>query len=567
MKHRFRALALLVALAVVACRGSAPPHAPAAGTTHVVAARTDAARPTGVRLPEPSERATAPELDGGVAWLNTDRPLRLSELRGHVVLVDFWTYCCINCMHTLPVLGQLERRHPNDPVVVIGVHSAKFPGEREADRIAEAIARYDVHHPVVVDQENAIWDRWHARSWPSVYVIDTHGRIVGVIAGEPTVEALDGVVNALLDEGRADHSLAAHAITIRAPQRVDTGPLAFPGKVVSLGGDRIAFSDSGHDRIVVAHTDGRVEAVIGQGTQGLADGDFEHAQFHHPQGLAAEPVVAGQPVTVLYVADTENHEIRRVDLARQQVTTLAGTGVLGRGVVDGPAPARSTALRSPWDLSRVGDTLYVAMAGAHQIWAMRPDGDRIAPWAGDGREARRDGTGMEASFAQPSGLATDGRTLYVADSETSSVRAIDLATRAVRTLAGQDLFVFGDVDGPAERARLQHPLGVATIPGEPGALYVADTYNHKIKRIDLDAHSVRTLAGDAARTPFFEPSALAWTGTEFVVTDTNHHRLVRLARDGRTTTPIVFQGLAAPVPQVSETPAGAPRPAPVEARP
>lgn len=500
----------------------------------------------------------APELGGGTAWLNTDRPLRLSELRGHVVLVDFWTYCCINCMHTLPVLGQIERRHPNDPVLVVGVHSAKFPGEREADRIAEAIARYDVHHPVVVDQENAIWDRWHARSWPSVFVIDTRGRIAGMVAGEPTVEALDDVVNALLAEARADHSLAAHVVTVRPPARADTGPLAFPGKVTSLGGDRIAFSDSGHHRMVVAHTDGRVEAVIGQGIAGRADGDFEHAQFHHPQGVAAEPVPAGQTVTVLFVADTENHEIRRIDLAHQQVTTVAGTGVLGEGVGIEPGPARGTALRSPWDLGFVGGTLYIAMAGAHQLWVLRPGTDVVSPWAGSGREARHDASGLDASFAQPSGLATDGRMLYVADSESSSVRAVDLATRDVHTLVGQDLFVFGDLNGPVDRARLQHPLGVAVIAGE-SAVYVADTYNHEIKRIDLAARTIRTLAGNASRTPFFEPSALAWTGTEFVVSDTNHHRLMLLSRDGATATPLMFRGLAAPVPQVAEAPGSATR--------
>jgi DNA-binding beta-propeller fold protein YncE len=234
------------------------------------------------------------------------------------------------------------------------------------------------------------------------------------------------------------------------------------------------------------------------------------------------------------------------------VTTLAGTGTLGRGIEHGAAPARAVALRSPWDLARVGDQLYVAMAGAHQLWAMDPAGETIAPWAGSGAEAREDGTGLRAAFAQPSGLASDGATLYVADSETSSVRAVDLRTRAVRTLVGLDLFVFGDVDGTGDRARLQHPLGVATVPGEPGVVYVADTYNHRIKRLDVARRTIRTLAGTPRREPLFEPSGLAWVGNEFVVTDTNHHRLVRLARDGSTATPIVFAGLRAPTVQTVE---------------
>ncbi len=561
------ALPIVAASFAISCRGGSPPQSRATQGAVDVASQPHAAnnapstastapRPA-VRLPDPAQREQAPELSGGIAWLNTDRPLRMSELLGQVVLVDFWTYCCINCMHTLPVLAEIERRHPHDAVAVIGVHSAKFPGEREADRINEAIARYSVHHPVVVDQENTIWDAWHANSWPSVFVIDTHGRIVGLVSGEPNIEGLDAIVNTLLAEGRADHSLAAEPIAIHAPARADTGPLAYPGKVISLGGDRIAFSDSGHDRIVVAHVDGRVESVIGQGIPGSSDGDFEHARFHHPQGLAAEPVPSGA-VNVLYVADTENHQIRRVDLAHQQVTTLAGSGTLGRGVEDGPFPARTVSLRSPWDLARVGDMLYVAMAGSHQIWSMRPADTEIGAWAGDGREARHDGIGMDASFAQPSGLASDGRAIYVADSETSSVRAIDLATRSVRTLAGEDLFVFGDIDGPADRARLQHPLGVATIPGEPGVVYVADSYNHKIKRIDVATRTVRTLAGASDRAPFFEPAGLTWVGNEFVVTDTNHHRLVRMSRDGRTVTPIAFNALTAPVAQVVDAPAARP---------
>ncbi len=545
------------------CRSSSAsthPHAVLDGRRVTLADGTDEILPAlrasrqAHGLPDAAVRETAPDLSGGVAWLNTDRPLRLPELRGHVVLVDFWTYCCINCMHALPVLGRLEERHRNDPVVVIGVHSAKFPGEREADRIAEAITRYGIHHPVVVDSENAIWNRWDVHGWPSVFVIDTHGRVVGTLSGEPTLERLDQIVGELLDEGRADGSLAHDRVAIRAPAVRDTGALAYPGKVISLGGDRIAFSDSGHHRIVIGRTNGNVEHVIGAGIPGRSDGDFEHATFRRPQGLAAEPPTnGGQPVNVLYVADTENHEIRRVEIAEQRVTTLAGVGELGTGRGDEAMRGRDAHLRSPWDLARHDDHLYIAMAGSHQIWRMTLDGATIEPWLGSGQEARVDGSGRNAAFAQPSGLAVAGQTLFVADSETSSIRAVDFTTRAVRTLVGQDLFVFGDQDGVGDRVRLQHPLGVATIPGEDGRVYVADTYNHRIRQLEVAQRRTRAIAGAPSRDPFFEPSGLAWAGTEFVVADTNHHRIARMSRDGRTVTAIPWDGLRAPTAQVADT--------------
>jgi DNA-binding beta-propeller fold protein YncE len=460
-------------------------------------------------------RPPAPPLRGGIAWLNTARPLELSELRGQVVLLDFFTYCCINCMHVLPVLGKLERAYAKKPVVIIGVHSGKFDAEKDVGNIRAALERYRVEHPVVVDSNFAIWKAYGVDSWPTLVVIDTHGRIAGSLSGEPTEKQLSSVIDAALARGARDGSLAKAPLHLSRPPTAPKGPLAFPGKVAVAPDGRIAIADSDHERIVIVDKNGKELDVAGSGIVGRADGSFEAASFHRPQGLAWSP-----DDRRLYVADTENHEIRELDLRARRVTTIAGTGK--KGTKEDGGPALSVALRSPWALALDGQELFVAMAGAHQIWTLDLARHVIEPFAGTGEEGIADGPLASAEFAQPSGLALAGHTLYVADSEDSGVRAIDLDKGVVHTLVGSGLFHFGDRDGRGEAALLQHPLGVAAAPG---ALYVADTYNNKIKRIDLHTLEVTSLAGGSSAT-LFEPGGVALLPDgRLLIADTNNHRL------------------------------------------
>ncbi|HHT9132818.1 MAG TPA: hypothetical protein ACFYED_10080, partial [Candidatus Tripitaka californicus] len=231
--------------------------------------------------------------------------------------------------------------------------------------------------------------------------------------------------------------------------------------------------------------EGKVIDVAGSGEIGRGDGPFNQASFFHPQGMALQ----GE---TLYVADTENHLIRRLDLQSRTVTTIAGTGRQG-GFLSLGGLGTKAELSSPWDLSLVGDKLYIAMAGSHQVWVMDLANNLVQPFAGSGREGRVDGSLEGSAFAQPSGITTDGKRLFVADSETSSVREINLLTERVNTIVGLDLFEFGDVDGQGAMVRLQHPLGVVF---HEGLLYVADTYNHKIKLVDPEKKTSRTLLGD-----------------------------------------------------------------------
>ncbi len=462
-------------------------------------------------LPQP--RVRAPELTGGEGWLNTEGPLRLADLRGRVVLLDFWTFCCINCLHVLPDLRRLERKY-GDALVVIGVHSAKFTHEGDTGAIREAIGRWGIEHPVVNDRTFAIWHAYAVRAWPTLMVIDAEGYVVGGVSGEGHGAVLDEVIGELVEEARARGTLAARPRPAAAAVVPPAGVLAYPGKVVvDEPSARLLVADTNHHRILVATLDGRVTDVVGCGEAGAADGPLDRACFNHPQGLAVVE-------DMVYVADTDNHLIRTVDLAGGGVGTLAGTGEQARGLGGERGPALRTPLSSPWDLVAADGVLFVAMAGPHQVWSYEPDTRRVGPWAGTGREACQDGPRLAAAFAQPSGITADEGHLYVADSETSSIRAIDRRTEAVETVVGLGLFEFGDVDGVGDEVRLQHPLGVTAWKG---LLYVADTYNHKVKVVDPVTRRVTTLAGSGRPDVFFEPGGVAIGLGWLWVADTNHH--------------------------------------------
>jgi DNA-binding beta-propeller fold protein YncE/thiol-disulfide isomerase/thioredoxin len=465
-------------------------------------------------------RPVAPELDGGVAWLNTASPLKLADLRGRIVVLDFWTLCCINCIHTLPDLARLEAKYPGI-LVVIGVHTPKFPNEKMTASIHKAILRYQVRHPVVNDADAILWRRYRISSWPTLVLIDPDGRYYGQISGEGAYEVLDKHIDLLAKEYRAKKQLNERPLRFQLAG-ADNGasPLYFPGKVLAdQGSKRLFIADSTHHRIVITSLEGRKIAIAGAGVEGKVDGPFATAQFSDPQGMALDG-------DTLYVADRKNHSIRALDLKEQKVRTVAGTGKQARERRGG-GPALETGLNSPWDLLLRGGKLYIAMAGDHQIWTLDLAGGNVAPFAGRGEEGLHDGPLAGAFFAQPSGLASDGQNLYVADSEISAIRAVPLSGKGeVSTIVGEGLFEFGDVDGEGSKVRLQHALGVAY---RDGKLYIADTYNSKIKLIDPAARTCTTLLGAPAGwlkdALFNEPGGLSFAGDKLYVADTNGHRI------------------------------------------
>lgn len=497
-------------------------------------------------LPYIGSRVRAPEFPDGLEWLNAGRPLRMADLRGKVVVLDFWTFCCINCMHVLPDLKLLERKYPRE-LVVIGVHSAKFTNEKDAEQIRQAILRYEIEHPVVNDHEFRVWRMYGVRAWPTLAVIDPDGYLYSATSGEGHLEDLDETVALLAERARREGRMNNTPLgLILERDRLGATALAFPGKVLAdAASGRLFIADSNHNRIVIADLEGQVQAVAGTGAQGAADGPSDAATFHHPQGMALDG-------NSLYVADTENHLIRRLDLAARMVETVAGTGRQARRFYEA-GRGRDVALNSPWDLARVDRELYIAMAGAHQIWVMDLETAELRPFAGTGREALMDGPREMGALAQPSGLATDGKVLYVADSEISAIRRIELGPRgALQTVVGLDLFEFGDVDGAGTVVRLQHPLGVAM---HDGRLYIADTYNHKIKELDPDRSVCRTFLGTGkpgfedggpGDASFAEPGGISVAAGRLYVADTNNHAIRVVDLKTRDVTTLRPYGLMAP---------------------
>lgn len=477
-------------------------------------------------MPVEPGTVNAPEFPAGAEWLNTDRPLSIAGLRGKIVLLDFWTYCCINCQHILPDLKRLEQKY-GDCLVVIGVHSGKFIAEKDAANIRQAIMRHDIEHPVVNDPEMQIWSEYAVRAWPSLMLIDPRGKVIGNHSGEGVFEVFDKVIEQMAEHFEAEGLLdrTPLKLPLERESRAES-ILSYPGKVLAdADGGQLFIADTGHHRIVATSLDtGAVLDVIGTGQPGFTDGTFEEAQFRGPQGMALEG-------DLLYVADTENHAIRRIDLRSRTVVTMAGNGRQDEDYNNLPGPARGRQLNSPWDLDIAYGVLFIAMAGTHQIWGLDLEEFYIAGHAGSGTEDHRDGPLLAASMAQPSGLTHDENHLFVADSETSSIRAVDLDPRGghVKTVVGEGLFDFGDVDGGPDVARLQHPLDVEYAEG---TLFVADTYNNKIKAIGLHTRNVRSFAGDRAAglvdgaaddARFDEPGGLSSADGKLYVADTNNH--------------------------------------------
>lgn len=495
-------------------------------------------------------RVRAPEFPQSFTWLNCDRPLSLKALKGRIIILDFWTYCCINCIHVLPDLKFLEQKY-QDKLTVIGVHSAKFENEKETENIRQAILRYDIEHPVIVDRNFEIWQQYAIRAWPTLVVIDPQGYAIASMSGEGNRDRLDELIAKLIENHDRTGAIAVpeiHTLLEKHRQPLVT-PLAFPGKVFAdKKSDRLFIADSGHHRIVVSTLDGKIQQIIGNGKPGLTDGNFAEAQFFSPQGMTLDR-------HLLYVADTENHAIRAIDLSAETVTTLAGTGKQSRYLHPHGGEGLDIPLNSPWDLELIDDEiLAIAMAGSHQIWALDLMTGNIGTYAGMGAEACIDGELSESAFAQPSGIATDGKELFVADSETSTIRVVGLDENAtVRTLCGSgDLFGFGDASGIGDRVLLQHCIGIEYANGY---LWIADTYNHKIKRANPKTGLCETALGKGTPgwqdgigidTQFNEPSGLSAAASQLYIADTNNHRIRQVNLHTLEVITLEFPGLCSP---------------------
>ncbi|PKB61057.1 MAG: alkyl hydroperoxide reductase [SAR202 cluster bacterium Casp-Chloro-G4] len=428
-------------------------------------------------------------------------------------------------MHVFPQLRKLEEKY-RDEMTVIGVHSAKFTAEQDSANVRKAILRYEVEHPVVNDCDFEIWQQYGVRAWPTLMFVDPQGKIIGKHEGEIDLADFDKLLGDMVAKYEDQNLLKKGLLTFHLEKEKEwERPLSFPGKVLAdAASDRLFIADSNHNRILVASLEGQVQQVIGSGEEGLRDGSKDEAQFFDPQGMALDG-------DTLYVADTKNHAIREVDLISGEVKTIAGTGQQARGG-HGGGNADLIQLNSPWDLVLNEGVLYIAMAGFHQLWSLELSTKEARPYAGNGRERIVDGALAEAELAQPSGIATDGDKLYFTDSETSAIRTADLSRMGrVETIVGLHLFEFGDVDGIGEDVRLQHPIGIEMLDG---MLYVTDTYNNKIKKINpatkeaygfIGTGVAGEANGRADEVQFHEPAGISIAQGKMYIADTNNHAI------------------------------------------
>lgn len=462
-------------------------------------------------------------------WINTDSPLSLSKLKGQIVVLDFWTYCCINCMHTLPVLASLEKKYKDKPVVFIGVHSGKFFSEQETKNVQAAVARYEIEHPVIVDRKMQIWQSFGVNAWPTIAVLDPNGNIVYRQSGEGQEDVISDTIDVLLQKHSQKGTLAREPLDMKYSKKIPTHTLSFPGKLSISKSGNLAISDSNHNQILVADISGKILHTIGNGKAGLVDGTLESAEFFRPQGVAWNG-------NVLFVADTENHALRKIDFTQNTVKTVAGTGRQGPWRAAG-GKGTITSISSPWDVACKDNLVYIAMAGNHQIWTYDNGTEMVLPFAGTGQENIIDGTIKTAQLAQPSGLYLHENTLYFADSEVSAIRKINLTENTVISIVGHGLFEFGHEDGSIDDALLQHPLGLCATKD---AIFVADTYNSAIRVIDLKTSQVYTLIGKTEKNTvclpdnpqcdilaLYEPSDVELYHDKLYIADTNNH-LIRV---------------------------------------
>jgi len=493
-----------------------------------------------------SPRVRAPQLRGR-RWLNTDGvDLTLADLRGRIVLLDFWTSCCVNCLHVLDELRSLEEGF-TDVLVVVGVHSPKFPHEAEPAALDAAVERYGVRHAVLDDADLSVWSSYAAKAWPTLVLVDPEGYVVAQRSGEGHGPELGTLIRSL----EAEHSVKGTLRRGEGPYVAPSAPpsvLSFPSRALPLPGGSLLVADTGHHQLVELAEDGESELRrLGSGTRGFVDGPTGVASFAEPQGFALlPPDVAGAVGYDLVVADRGNHALRGVRLLDGSVRTVAGTGRQLRRREGGGA-ALEQDLSSPWDAVWFDDQVVIAMAGVHQLWAFDPSSREVRVLAGTTAEGLLDGAAERAWLAQPSGLTVADDALWFVDAETSALRSLHRtgtpdrrvpvvrdsrlantdpvagAGYEVRTHVGQGLFEFGRHDGPADRALLQHPLGLAVAPD--GTVLVADTFNGAVRGYDPVSSQVSTVVDGLA-----EPVDVVVVGEDLLVLEQAAHRLTRVRR-------------------------------------
>lgn len=460
-----------------------------------------------------SAQAETFEFPTTLEWVNTSHVPTAESLRGRVTLLYFWTFDCVNCVNLLADLNWLEHRY-HDGLCIVGVHTPRYSGQRSAGAVLKAVNRHHLRHPVASDPNFLLWQHFGVQAWPSVVLLDAHGRAAAIFTGEGQRQEIDRRIAGLLDDAIAqDVRVYEPWPAVGRPE--PRLPLAFPARVLATA-DALYISDTAHHRVLETTLEGRIKRQFGSGNAGYWDGRLVDCGLSSPQGLALGK-------DALYIADTGNHAIRRVRLLSGDVETVAGTGRSGRERPSLHPDPTAVSLCAPVDVLLHNEHVYFTLAGQHQVWDLDLTRRTLDILAGSGRYGLEDGSGAYASFCQPAGLTVLGQVLIVADAGAGAVRAIRLLDRQVNTIIGAGPWEFGDVPGKRDVARLQHPQGVAA--DSRGLVFVADSYNSKLKAINLKTGETRSF-----NLPyrFHEPEGVSLSQGALWVANTNAHEIVRV---------------------------------------
>jgi thiol-disulfide isomerase/thioredoxin len=481
-----------------------------------------------------ASKITSVYKDNEKRWLNLSRPLTQEDIKDRVILLDFWTYACVNCQHMIPEVKKLEKEFGNK-LMVIGVHSGKFDNEKDFESIKKAVLKGGIEHAIVNDDEFKIWNNFKIQAWPSLVLIDPKGRVKETYIGETSAEKISKDVAKLVRKYR--HHLNREDLPILLEKnKIIKTVLSYPTKIIyakdfsykSYKGPVLFIANSGRNNILVTKLNGEVILQIGSKNVGFEDGFLEDVKFNSPSGLLYND-------DKLYVADTFNHSLREINFKEKKVRTLVGSGKRGSIIPDEDIKSRSVLLSSPTDLEFFPDKNHIAIAnsGTHQILSLNLKTSTVSLIAGNGLEGIYDGKFPSNSLAQTSDLSAYDGKLYFLDSETSSLRVLD-KNGVVKTLIGTGLFNFGDKNGDKSQALMQHPLGLFV--NNRGA-YIADSFNHKIRKYNFNSKKISDLFGSARgedlgkKMQFNEPDGIVVVNDSMYVIDSNNNRLVRVDYD------------------------------------
>lgn len=468
----------------------------------------------GITQPRPVK---APEFPTGLTWLNCQEPLSLEKIKGYVVLLYFWTYSGVSCQHILPDVEYLQEKYRDQPFLVIGVHSGRFPNEHEPANVRAALMRYGISQPTVVDETLSFRKKYGLKMWPTFILLDGENNGVLILSGEKRRHVLDQVIQDTLKQGKKNKTLLPKKWTYQELPEPST-VLYFPTKLAFDANENVLYiADSGHHQIVAAKLTTPLSAEVmqrlGSGKKGCKDGIYSVATFANPQGLAFHE-------NTLYVADTDNHAIRAVQLKEKKITTLCGNGQYGAFGLP----------NSPTDLVFKDNTLFITMAGNHQLWQLDVLKKKMTLWVGNGYPDKIDGSAMGSSLAQPSCITMDekGEEFFFVDSESSALRSFSTTNKQVKTLICAGLFKYGFMDGKFATAALQNPQ---SIQYDAGKILLADTFNHALRLADLKREEIITLISRQNNNPdsplLWEPSGVLMVSPYIYIADTNNH-LIRV---------------------------------------